>query len=287
MPSSRWSAGTLGAGGSPWTAWGSVRWYSARPKSDETTINETCDIGVGRSLENHPKLIEYGRALNRRLLAAEEASAYCLQNTARGERVRTPMIVEGQRVPACVSAVPVPSPWRPPSAASPSAPSPPWAFAPPNMRSVLPDLRGGAAYSASQAAYDLRCLRLKGLIARVPKSHRYNRLRLGQPAGPRPPLQVAPARNRGARGVRRPESVWERRRRTGRQSSAAPLRPKAPARSDATLLQPTRRQAPCGPGEKLPLRRTSAEGGDTVPLGVENAHVCSLARPAPARHPYL
>jgi len=49
----------------------------------------------------------------------------------------------------------------------------PLGFRAADIRSVLPDLRGGAAYSASQATYDLRRLRLKGLIERVPKSHRY------------------------------------------------------------------------------------------------------------------
>lgn len=138
----------------------------------ETTINDTYDIGVGRSLENLPKLIEFGRALNRRLLAAEEASAQCLRDIARVDQVLTPNIVEGQRVPALRFGDPRAFALEAALCRFAVGPLAPLGFRAADIRSVLPDLRGGAAYSASQATYDLRRLRLKGLIERVPKSHR-------------------------------------------------------------------------------------------------------------------
>gem|GEM_PF-6602367 len=119
----------------------------------ETTINDTYDIGVGRSLENLPKLIEFGRVLHSRLLAA---SARCLQDLARVDQVLTPTIAEGQRVPAlrfgdprafaveaalCRFAVgplapprPVPSAARRPRPQRPRASRPPAGAGPPDAR---------------------------------------------------------------------------------------------------------------------------------------------------------
>ncbi len=65
----------------------------------ETTINDTYDIGVNRSPENPPELIELGRALNRRFLAAEQTSSRCLQDIDCLDRVLTPTVVDDQRAP--------------------------------------------------------------------------------------------------------------------------------------------------------------------------------------------
>lgn len=139
----------------------------------ETTINDTYDIGVKRSLENLPKLIEFGRALNRRLLVAEQTSARCLQDIDCLDRVLTPTVVDDQRAPALRFGDPRAFALEAALCRFAVGPLAPLGFRAADLRAVLPDLRGGAPYTASQASYDLRRLRLKGLIERVPKSHRY------------------------------------------------------------------------------------------------------------------
>lgn len=139
----------------------------------ETTVNDTYDIGVGRSLKNLPTLIAYGRALNRRLLAAEADSARCLQDAERLDGLLNPTVVDGQRVPALRFADPRVFALLAALCRFAVGPLAPRGFRQADIRQVLPDLRGGTPYSAAQASYDLRRLRLKGIIARVPKSHRY------------------------------------------------------------------------------------------------------------------
>jgi hypothetical protein len=139
----------------------------------ETTINDTYDIGVGRALANLPKLIEFGRALNRRLLEAEQTSARCLQDIARLDHVLNPSVVDGQRVPALRFGDPRTFALEAALSRFAVGPLAPLGFRAADLRAVLPDLRGGLPYSAAQATYDLRRLRLKGIIERVPRTHRY------------------------------------------------------------------------------------------------------------------
>jgi len=153
----------------------SVKQYfkEGRALRTETTINDTYDIGVGRALSNLPALIHFGRALNRRLLAAEQTSAHCLQDIERLDRVLTPTVVDGQRAPALRFGDPRAFALEAALCRFAVGPLAPLGFRAAALRAVLPDLRGGAPYSASQATYDLRRLRLKGFIVRIPKTHRY------------------------------------------------------------------------------------------------------------------
>ena len=52
-----------------------------------------------------------------------------------------------------------------------------------DLRTVMPELCGAAAYSSAQASYDLRRLCRKGFLERIPHTHRYRLTAWGR--GPR------------------------------------------------------------------------------------------------------
>jgi len=138
----------------------------------ETTINDTYDFAIGRALHNLPALREIGFAANRRLLRVEYLSHDCLIGEDHFDVVSQPVVVEDQRAAGlrfadrrvlalmqtlCLFALS------------------PVGFRHGDVRSAVAQLLGRDAttYTASQMTYDLRRLRLHGLIERVPKSHRY------------------------------------------------------------------------------------------------------------------
>jgi hypothetical protein len=136
----------------------------------ETTINDPNDFGVGRLLtaDNWSALLSVGRQTNDRLLAHELAACDCMPDPQTFARLVSPSTQDGLPAPAL-------------------------RFGDPRVMALLSclcsfghlftgltnrtlrDLMGGLipAYSASQMTYDLRRLRGKGLIRRVPRSHRY------------------------------------------------------------------------------------------------------------------
>jgi hypothetical protein len=146
----------------------------------ETTINDTYDFGVGRSLGNLPALCRIGFDANRRLLRAQRLSHDCLLGEERFRAVADPVVVNDQRISGL-------------------------RFDDRRVQALLQALcqfglteglrhqqlrqrvvallqPRGAAYGAAQMTYDLRRLRLHGLIARVPGSHRYTITDLGATA---------------------------------------------------------------------------------------------------------
>lgn len=139
----------------------------------ETTINDTYDIGVPRGLEHLSTLIRFGLDLNRRLLAAERQSATCLQDIDALDRVLAPTVVDGHRVPALRFGDPRAFALESALCLFAFGPLAPQGFRAAQLRAVMPDLCGGTPYSSAQASYDLRRLRRKGFIQRVPKTHRY------------------------------------------------------------------------------------------------------------------
>ncbi len=139
----------------------------------ETTINDTYDIGIRRSLPNLPSVIAFGRDLNRRLLAAERQSATCMEHIDKLDRVLTPTVVDGQRVPALRFGDPRTFALESALCLFAFGPLAPQGFRAAHLRDVMPDLCGGQPYSAAQASYDLRRLRRKGFIDRIPRTHRY------------------------------------------------------------------------------------------------------------------
>src|SRR5213078_5253422 len=62
----------------------------------ETTINDTYDFEIGRSLSNLPALREIGFAANRRLLRVESLSHDCLIGEDQLHAVTSPVLVENQ-----------------------------------------------------------------------------------------------------------------------------------------------------------------------------------------------
>ena len=138
----------------------------------ETTINDTYDFAIGRALRNLPALREIGFAANRRLLHVESLSHDCLIGEDRLHSVTSPVLGHPQRaaglrfgdrrVHALMHALCL-------FALAPTG------FRHRELRDHVAQLqsRDPDTYSAGSMTYDLRRLRLHGLIERVPRSHRY------------------------------------------------------------------------------------------------------------------
>ena len=138
----------------------------------ETTINDTYDFAIGRALHNLPALREIGFAANRRLLRVEHLSHDCLIGEDHVEAVTQPVIVDRQRAAGlrfgdrrvhalmhtlCLFALH------------------PTGFRQRDVRPPIAQLLGRQPdqYTSGQATYDLRRLRLHGLITRVRRTHQY------------------------------------------------------------------------------------------------------------------
>jgi hypothetical protein len=138
----------------------------------ETTINDTYDFAIGRALRNLPALREIGFAANRRLLHVESLSHDCLIGEDRLHTVTAPVLIGDQRaaglrfgdrrVHALMHALCL-------FALAPTG------FRHRDLRDHLAQLQGRdpEQYSPGSMTYDLRRLRLHGLIERVPCTHRY------------------------------------------------------------------------------------------------------------------
>jgi hypothetical protein len=136
----------------------------------ETTFNDTYDVGVKRGLRNFGYLRTLGDRINRRLLALEQVAHDCgLAPTRLADLIRPTQTAEGQRAPALK-------------------------LGEPRVTALLAGLchfawtgdgiRPGALratiarsletpYGPGQMTYDLRRLRRKGLLHRVPHRQRY------------------------------------------------------------------------------------------------------------------
>jgi DNA-binding HxlR family transcriptional regulator len=138
----------------------------------ETTINDTRDFGIGRRLENLAELRKIGFAANRRLLDVQRIGHDCFIGEAAFQDMQRPVTVGEQRAAAL-------------------------RFADPRVQGLLhvlllfvlvqgtfrnKDLREHIApllgikpsqLTPGRVTYDLRRLRLHGLIERIPKTHCY------------------------------------------------------------------------------------------------------------------
>jgi hypothetical protein len=136
----------------------------------ETTINDPNDFGIGRTLNatNWQALTRTGAEINERLLSAQLAACDCAPDSTTLERVVSPSIEDGlpapalrfgeQRVMALLSCL---CSYRHLFTGLTNK----------SLRQLVAGLIPG--YSARQMTYDLRRLRRKGLIRRIPKSQRY------------------------------------------------------------------------------------------------------------------
>lgn len=139
----------------------------------ETTINDAKDLGVGKDISNLPYLQEIGREVNRRLLDVQRVSQNCTLTNESVNRVVQPTIAtDGQRAPGLK-------------------------FGDTRVMALFAalilflHLTNGlthrtfrqhvaaylgldlSAYTSAQMTYDLRRLRLKGILWRIPTTNRY------------------------------------------------------------------------------------------------------------------
>jgi len=156
-------------------------WISARIKQyhkegralrTETTINNTRDFGIGKLLKNLPALRQIGFQANRRLLDVQKISHDCSIGEDAFDRVVQPAEVDGQRTSAlrfgdkrvqALFTVLVIFSFQLRG------------FTNSEMRVLLAQLLGfdPANYPVGKLTYDLRRLRLHGIIERISHSHRY------------------------------------------------------------------------------------------------------------------
>ena len=139
----------------------------------EGTFRNPNDFGINKGLSNLPYLQKIGREINRRLLEVERVShnsglsgdsiQRVVQPTVTQDGEKAPALKFGQpRVMALLMALTLFQHLID-------------GFHNRDLRALVIDLLGvtSADYTASQMSYDLRRLRLKGLIFRPPKTHRY------------------------------------------------------------------------------------------------------------------
>jgi hypothetical protein len=144
----------------------------------ETTINDTNDFGIGKRLCNLPALRKVGFSANRRLLDAQTISHDPIIGDVVFNHIHQPAVVDGQRVPglrfgdrrvhALFAAITI-------DRLGPDG------FANRDLKALVAPLLGVEVddLSAGMMTYDLRRLRLHGLIARIPHTHRYRPTPLG------------------------------------------------------------------------------------------------------------
>jgi hypothetical protein len=136
----------------------------------ETTVNDTHDFGVGRRLtpENWDALVHVGHAINERLLDHQLDACQCAADATTLQRLVLPSTHDGLPAPglrfgeprtmallACLCC------YQHLFAGLTNR----------SLRALIAGLIPG--YSARQMTYDLRRLRRKGFIQRIPHSQRY------------------------------------------------------------------------------------------------------------------
>ena len=138
----------------------------------ETTLNDTRDFAIGKRLPNLPALRVVGFAANRRLEDVQRLSHDCQMGEEAFRQVTQPQVVQGQRV----SALPFADP-RVQALLSVLVLFCllPQGFANKEVRERLAPLLGvdPSHMTPGKMTYDLRRLRLHGLIVRLPHTHRY------------------------------------------------------------------------------------------------------------------
>ena len=135
----------------------------------ETVINKPGDLDVPARLHNLPQLIDKARQINQRLLMIEQAGQSCAIGSALYERIHQPHTNRGQRTGAL----------RFGDQRAMALAGALCHHLPAVTGFTNKSLRGLVAghldqdYSTSQMSYDLRRLRLHGLIQRIPRKNTY------------------------------------------------------------------------------------------------------------------
>jgi DNA-binding PadR family transcriptional regulator len=138
----------------------------------ETTINDTRDFRIGKRLKNLPALREVGFQANRRLLDVQRISHDCNLGEDAFNQIQQPIEVNGQRSAALRFADPLVQALLSVLLLFRLLPR---GFSNADLRERLAPLLGIPVKEISQGrmTYNLRRLRLHGLIKRIPKTHRY------------------------------------------------------------------------------------------------------------------
>ena len=138
----------------------------------ETTINNTRDFSIGKRLINLSALRQVGFSANRRVLEVERLSQDCAVGEEAMLKLNRPVEVNGQRASALrITDLRVLALWH----LLVWFRLLPHGFANRDLREQLAVLTGQEPKHITQGkmTYDLRRLRLHGMIERVPKTHRY------------------------------------------------------------------------------------------------------------------
>ncbi|HYY89967.1 MAG TPA: hypothetical protein VFA49_14315 [Chloroflexota bacterium] len=138
----------------------------------ETTFNDPTDVQPTKALATLRHLREVGQQINARLLETERLAATAVPEPSLVDRIQQPRLVHGQRIAALrlsdqrVLAL---------LQALCQVAARPEGFRHRDLRPLVAGLLGRDLhhYSAGAMTYDLRRLRLHGLIQRVPHSFRY------------------------------------------------------------------------------------------------------------------
>ena len=135
----------------------------------ETVINDPGDLGVARRLEHLDRLSARGRDVNRRMVDTFRVGQGCVLASPAFERVARPTLVDGRRAPALRFGDPRVMALAGALCAHVLAVG---GFTNRSLRARVVTLLG-RSYTQSQMSYDLRRLRLKGLIRRLEHSNTY------------------------------------------------------------------------------------------------------------------
>lgn len=135
----------------------------------ETVINKPSDVGILARLEHLPELIAKARAVNGRLLSVERAGQGCAIGSALFERIHQPYHREGQRTGALRFGDPRAMALAGALCCVVHAVT---GFTNKSLRGLIAGLYDHD-YTTNQMTYDLRRLRLHGLIERVPHTNTY------------------------------------------------------------------------------------------------------------------
>jgi hypothetical protein len=138
----------------------------------ELVVNHTRDFGIGKALHNLPQLRELAFAANRRLLHVQQLRHDPILGEDAFQTLTTPQSVQGQRVsglrfgdPMVLALFTALLLFR----------HVPRGFNNPQLRQILAPLLTCSAQELKpgRMTYQLRRLRLRGLIERIPQTHRY------------------------------------------------------------------------------------------------------------------
>ena len=145
---------------------------AGRALRTETTINNSRDFAIGKRLHNLPALRQVGFSANRRLLDVQSLSHDCAIGETAFQRLNRPIELNGQRAAALRFADPTVQALLSLLVIFSLLPN---GFRNRDLRSHLAALLGlpAASMTPGRMTYQLRRLRLHGLIERIDGTHAY------------------------------------------------------------------------------------------------------------------